>query len=137
MTINEMTDHIIGAAIEVHRRLGPGLLESVYEVCLASEVGRRGLRCERQRPLSVAYNGEFLDAAYRIDLYVENAVVVEIKSVARLEPVHKAQMLTYLKLSGAGVGLLINFNVSLLKDGITRVVLKYEGPAPRAPRPPR
>ncbi|HEC36572.1 MAG TPA: GxxExxY protein, partial [Anaerolineae bacterium] len=110
------------AAIEVHRALGPGLLESAYEACLTFELAQRGLQVERQRPLPVVYQEVKLDCGYRLDLLVEEAVIVEVKAVDRLMPIHQAQLLSYLKLSGCKVGLLINFNVKVLKDGIRRMV---------------
>jgi len=120
MGVNNLTEQVIGAAIDVHRELGPGLLESACEACLVHELGLRGLRVERQKALPLVYRGVRLDCGYRIDLVVENAVIVELKAVERLERVHEAQMLSYLKLSGCHVGLLINFNVRLLKDGVRR-----------------
>ncbi len=120
--IDQITEVIIGAAIAVHRALGPGLLESAYETCLAYELGERGLAVERQKPLPVAYGDVRVDCGYRLDLLVEGQVVVEVKAVEQLLPVHKAQLLTYLKLSGCKVGLLINFNVEQLKRGICRLV---------------
>jgi len=120
--INEITQRIIRSAIEVHRALGPGLLESTYEVCLIYELQRCGLRVESQKKLPVKYKDITLDAGYRIDLLVENCVIVELKSVEKLLPIHEAQLLSYLKLSGIKVGLLINFNVKLLKTGIKRMV---------------
>jgi GxxExxY protein len=120
--LNQITEAIIGAAIEVHRALGPGLLESAYEACTAFEVAQRGLRVEEQKPLPVVYREVRLDCGYRLDLLVEEAVIVEIKAVERLMPIHQAQLLSYLKLSGYKVGLLINFNVEVLKSGIRRVV---------------
>ncbi len=122
MEINEITQRIIRSAIEVHRALGPGLLESTYEVCLIYELQRCGLRVESQKKLPVKYKDITLDAGYRIDLLVENCVIVELKSVEKLLPIHEAQLLSYLKLSGIKVGLLINFNVKLLKTGIKRMV---------------
>lgn len=116
-----LTCKIIGAAIEVHRNLGPGLLESAYEVCLAYELYLIKLKVERQQPLPIVYKGIKLNCDYRIDLLVEDAVVIEIKSVIDLAPVHESQLLSYLKLRGGGRGLLINFNVPLLKDGIRRL----------------
>lgn len=115
-----LTGKIIGAAIEVHRNLGPGLLESAYEVCLAYELQLRNLKVERQLMLPVIYKGVRLNCEYRIDLLVEDEVIIEVKSVMELAPVHDAQLLSYLKLRGGGRGLLINFNVSLLKEGIRR-----------------
>ncbi len=123
MDRNEITERVIGAAIEVHRALGPGLLESAYEECLAHELALGGVTFDRQRPLPVEYKGVMLDCEYRLDLLVENTVVVEIKAVSEIEPVHEAQLLTYLRLGGWRVGLLINFNVPVLKNGIRRRVL--------------
>jgi GxxExxY protein len=118
---DSLTRKIIGAAIEVHRNLGPGLLESAYEVCLAYELQLRNLTVERQQLIPIVYKGVKLSCDYRIDLLVEDEVIVEIKSVKELAPVHEAQLLSYLKLHGGGRGLLINFNVPLLKDGIRRL----------------
>ena len=120
--LNRITESIISAAIEVHRALGPGLLESAYEACLIFELAQRGLKVEQQKPLPVVYREVKLDCGYRLDLLVEEAVIVEVKAVERLMPIHQAQLLSYLKLSGCKVGLLINFNVKVLKDGIRRVV---------------
>jgi GxxExxY protein len=119
---NRITEQIIGAAIEVHRALGPGLLESAYEACLAFELVERGLQVERQKPLPLVYKQVELDCGYRLDLFVEDSVIVEIKAVDQLAPIHQAQLLSYLKLADCKVGLLINFNVKLLKNGIRRVV---------------
>jgi GxxExxY protein len=123
MHINDLTQKVIGAAIEVHRALGPGLLESAYEECLCHEMGLRSLHFERQKPLPVVFKDVKLDCGYRLDLLVSNTVVVEIKAIETLLPIHEAQVLTYLKLGGWNVGLLINFNVPVLKDGIKRIVL--------------
>ena len=123
MEINSLTEQIIGAAIEVHRVLGPGLLESAYEECLCYELALRRLPFERQLPLVIEYKGLKLDCGYRLDLVVAKSVVVEIKAVEALLPIHDAQLLTYLKLGGWKIGLLINFNVSVLKDGIRRRIL--------------
>jgi GxxExxY protein len=120
--INRLTDTIIGAAIEVHRALGPGLLESAYEACLAFELVERGLQVERQKPLPLVYRQVLLDCGYRLDLLVENRVIIEIKSIGQLAPIHQAQLLSYLKMSNYKVGLLINFNVRMLKSGIIRMV---------------
>ena len=109
--------------IQVHKALGPGLLESAYEHCLAHELAPRGVEVQRQLALPVVYEGERLDAGYRLDLVVEGSVIVEVKSLDALAPIHDAQVLTYLKLSGLRIGLLINFNVVLLKQGIKRLVL--------------
>ena len=123
MELNQVTREIIGAAIEVHRELGPGLLESAYESCLAYEITKRGLRVEQQKPLPVVYKEVSLDAGYRLDLLIEKKVIVELKAVDALTPLHKAQLLSYLKLSGLTLGLLINFNVQILRNGIQRVIL--------------
>jgi GxxExxY protein len=123
MNANEITEQIIGAAIEVHRVLGPGLLESAYEECVCHDLTLSGLSFERQRPLAVEYKGIKLECGYRLDLLVENAVVVEVKAVSAIEPIHEAQLLTYLRVGGWKVGLLINFNVPVLKNGIRRRVL--------------
>ncbi len=120
--LNAITEEIIGAAIAVHRALGPGLLEWAYEACLVYELAERGLAVERQKALPVTYRGVTVDCGYRIDLLVKGLVVVELKAVERLDPLHDAQILSYLKLSGCRVGLLINFNVRMLKDGIRRLV---------------
>lgn len=122
MELNELTREIIGAAVEVHRALGPGLLESAYEACLAHELAERGLRVERQKELPVAYKGVRVDCAYRIDLLVENRIIVELKSVTHLERIHAAQLLSHLRLSGYQIGLLINFNVRHLTFGVRRIV---------------
>jgi GxxExxY protein len=116
------TELIIGAAIEVHRHLGPGLLESIYESCLAREIELAGMAVDRQVGLPVTYKGTHIDQAYRIDLLVERRVIVEVKAVDRVLPVHEAQVLTYLRLSGCGVALLINFQVARLREGIRRFV---------------
>jgi len=121
--INQVTEKIIGAAINVHRALGPGLLESAYEACLAFELVEGGLKVEQQKPIPVIYKTVRLDCGYRLDLLVNNIVIVEIKSVDHLMPIHEAQLLSYLKLSGCKVGLLINFNVKMLKEGIRRLIL--------------
>jgi GxxExxY protein len=113
----------IDAALQVHKALGPGLLESAYEHCLAHEISRRGLPVQRQAALPIVYEGEKLDAGYRLDLIVDGSVIVEIKSVDALAPIHEAQVLTYLKLSGSRIGLLMNFNVVLFKHGLKRFVL--------------
>jgi GxxExxY protein len=119
---NDLTNAIIGAAIEVHRMLGPGLLESAYEECLCYELSRLGLAFQRQLQVPVSYKGLKLDCGFKLDLVVENAVIVELKAIDELLPIHKAQLLTYLKASGKRVGLLINFNVSILKNGLKRMV---------------
>ena len=126
--LNQITDCIIGAAIAVHRALEPGLLESAYEACLAFELTQRGLKVEQQKPLPVVYREVRLECGYRLDLLVEGLVVVEIKAVDVLAPIHQAQLLSYLRLSGCKVGLLINFNVKMLKQGIRRVVNDFPDP---------
>jgi len=123
MNINQLTESIIGAAIEVHKALGPGLLESAYQECLCRELSLRRIEFERQVPLPVIYKGLQLECGYRIDLLVAKLVVVEIKAIDQLANVHDAQLLTYLRLGGWHVGLLINFNVPVLKDGVRRKVL--------------
>ncbi len=123
MDLNKITGEIIGASIEVHKALGPGLLESAYEECLCRELTLRSVRFERQSALPVEYKGVKLDCGYRIDLLAADAVVVEIKAVETIQPIHEAQLLTYLKLGGWKLGLLINFNVPVLKDGIRRIIL--------------
>jgi GxxExxY protein len=123
MTDNEVTHEVIGAAIEVHRLLGPGLLESAYEECLARELILRKLTVERQKPIPVVYKDVKLECGYRIDLLVENRVVVELKSIESLAAIHEAIILTYLRLSGRRLGLLINFNVNVLRDGVRRYII--------------
>jgi GxxExxY protein len=118
-----VTEAIIGAAIEVHKTVGPGLLELVYEECLCHELSARGVTFQRQEPLPVRYKGVQLDCGYRLDLIVEDAVIVELKSVEALLPLHEAQLLTYMRLCNKKVGLLINFNVERLNQGIVRRVL--------------
>jgi GxxExxY protein len=121
MDINELTGKVIGAAIEVHKTLGPGLLESTYEECLSFELGRRGIPFERQKELPIQYKEVKLDCGYRIDILVANRLILELKACEGLQPIHEAQLLTYLKLTGFKVGLLINFNVPVLKEGIKRL----------------
>ena len=137
MTINEITDRVLGAAVEVHRRLGPGLLESVYRACLARELRKRGLRVAEEVRVPVVWDGAELDASYRIDLLVEDQVVVEVKAAKQLDPVFTAQTLTYLRVGGYRVGLLINFHVPYLGRGaIKRLVHGYDGPLPRGTNQP-
>ncbi len=121
--LNELTDAIIGAAMEVHRTLGPGLLESTYEMCLSRELAIRGISFERQVPIPVEYKGVKLDCGYRADIVVDGAILVEIKAIDALLAIHDAQLLSYLKLGGWKIGLFINFNVDLLKNGLRRRVL--------------
>ena len=118
-----LTREIIGAAIEVHKALGPGLLESAYEACLAAELEDRGLRFQAQVPLPVLFKGRSIEAGYRMDLVVKGRVIVELKAIEKLLPIHEAQLLTYLKLSGLSTGLILNFNTPYLRDGIVRKVL--------------
>jgi GxxExxY protein len=122
---NVLTERIIGAAIEVHRHLGPGLLESAYDECLCYELSQQGIRFQRQVALPILYKGLKLDCNYKLDLLVEDTVVVEVKAIEALLPVHSAQLLTYLKSSGKRVGLLINFNVTMLTKGLKRMVNDY------------
>jgi GxxExxY protein len=119
---NVLASVVVDAAIEVHRILGPGLLESAYEAALAHELGLRGISVERQVLLPVHYKGEYLDAGFRLDLVVGKLLIVELKAVQHIEPIHEAQLLTYLRLSGLWLGLLLNFNVPLMKNGIRRMV---------------
>ncbi|MBP6003540.1 MAG: GxxExxY protein [Pyrinomonadaceae bacterium] len=123
--LNEISGKIIEYSIEVHKELGPGMLEGAYEICLMHELVRNGFRVERQVLLPIRYQGIMLDAGYRIDLLVESSVIVELKAVDRLLPVHEAQLLSYLRMSDLRLGLLINFNVRLLRDGIRRVVNNF------------
>jgi GxxExxY protein len=126
MEINDISGQIIDAAMKVHTALGPGLLESAYEACLAHELTKRGLKVDQQKELPVVYDGLKLEVGYRIDLLVEDFVIVELKSINEIAPIHEAQLLSYLKLSDQQVGLLINFNVVRLKDGIKRIVDNYK-----------
>jgi GxxExxY protein len=127
MDINELTSKVIGAAIEVHKTLGLGLLESTYEECLCHELSLRGLSSERQKPLSLEYKSKKLDCGYRLDVVVENAIILELKCCDKIEPIHRAQLLTYLRLSGLTVGLILNFNRSVMRDGIVRIVNEFKG----------
>jgi len=124
MELNQISGQIVDAAMKVHSALGPGLLESAYEACLLFELHRRGLKAARQVELPVVYEGVRIDVGYRLDLLVEGSVVVELKAVEEISPLHKAQIISYLKLGGYKLGLLINFNVLHLKDGITRFANK-------------
>ena len=121
--LNSISDKIIGAAIEVHKELGPGLLESVYEACLYHELKKQGVSVDCQVDLPIIYKGEITNKTYRIDMLVENCVIVELKSVDTINPIHDAQLLTYMKLLNINLGLLINFNVDILKKGIRRIIL--------------
>jgi GxxExxY protein len=123
--LDQITRRIIGAAIEMHKELGPGLLESAYEVCLAFELRQMGSKVDVQKPLPVVYKDVKLDCGYRLDLVVEDSVIVEIKAIERLAPIHDAQLLSYLRLSNKRVGLLLNFHVRVLKDGLKRIVNEF------------
>ena len=127
--LNRLTEQVIGAAMKVHRVLGPGLLESAYEACLACELAELGLKIAQQQPISVTYRGVKLNCGYRTELVVEDAVIVEVKSVTRLEPIHEAQLISYLRLSDRRVGLLINFKVKTLKSGVRRLVNGFPQPS--------
>jgi GxxExxY protein len=131
---NALTERIIAAAIEVHRHLGPGLLESAYETCLCHELNLMGISLQRQVALPINYKGIKLDCGYKMDLVVEDTVIVELKAVEEFAPIHHSQLLTYLKLTNTRVGLLINFHVPVLKSGLKRIVNRYAGPA-LTPRP--
>jgi GxxExxY protein len=131
--INEITAEVVRAAVRVHRGTGPGLLESVYQACMIYELLESELAVHAQKPLPVNYRDVRLDCGYRVDLFVANRLIVEIKSIEKLGPVHIAQMITYLKLSGCTVGLILNFNVPLMKQGIRRVVLGHEELSPKTP----
>ena len=126
MTDKQLTHEIIGAAIAVHRELGPGLLETVYEECLCHELSLQGLAFDRQKPIPVVYRGTKLDCGYRADIVVSGRVIVEIKAIANVAPIHEAMMLTYLRLSGCKIGLLVNFHSAVLKDGVRRFVWNYD-----------
>jgi GxxExxY protein len=130
--LDSITRRIIGAAIEVHRRVGPGLLESAYEACLAFELRQLGLKVEQQKPLPLLYKEVKLECGYRMDLVVENEVLVEIKAIEKLMPVHEAQLLSYLRISEKHVGLLINFHVRVLKHGLKRIVNRFPDSATSA-----
>ena len=123
MEFDDLSNRVIGCAIEVHRQLGPGLLESAYEQCLAHELNRNGISFQLQHPQPVQYKDIRLDCGYRIDILVENELIVELKSVDKIKGIHQAQLLTYMNLSGVRIGLMINFNVTKLKEGIKRFVL--------------
>ena len=123
--IDQITQSIIGSAIEVHKALGPGLLESAYESCLAFELVQRGLEVKRQHELALSYKQVKLDGGYRIDLLIEQRVIIELKCVEKVMPIHEAQLMSYLKLSGCTVGLILNFNTLRMVDGITRRVMNH------------
>jgi GxxExxY protein len=124
--INQLTHEVIGAAIEVHRKLGPGLLESAYRKCLCRELMLRGIPYKKEQPLPLEYKGIHLECGYRVDILVGGIVAIEVKSVEALAPIHDAQLLTYLRLGGWRVGLLINFNVVVLKNGIHRKIMGFD-----------
>ena len=124
-TINQITEKIIGCAIEVHKGLGPGLLESAYEECLCFELSQKEIKFERQVPLPVVYKGVKLDCGYRMDIVVEQLVIIEVKAIERLIPIHDAQLLSYLKMHNKKVGLLLNFHVPILKKGLKRIVNNF------------
>lgn len=120
--LNDLTGQIIGAAIEVHRHLGPGLLESAYEGCLLWELREKGLKVESQVPVPIRYKGMHLDAGFRIDLLVHDRVIVELKAVEKIQPIHTAQILTYLKMTELRMALILNFNVTMMRSGVKRIV---------------
>ena len=120
--LNDLTGAIIGGAIEVHRNLGPGLLESAYESCLLWELRQKGLRAESQVPVPIRYKGLQLDAGYRIDLLVQDKIIVELKAIDKIQPIHTAQVLTYLKMTNLKMALILNFNVELMRSGIKRII---------------
>jgi GxxExxY protein len=124
--IDAIASEIVDAAFKVHKELGPGLLESAYEACLEHELKKRGLDVERQKPQPVHYDGIVIDVGYRIDLLVNNSVIIELKTVEQLAPIHQAQLMTYLKLSKKSLGFLINFNVPLIKNGIRRIANQFQ-----------
>ena len=127
MDTNQLSNKIIGAAIEVHRALGPGLLESAYEECLCYELDSREINFERQLSLPVLYKEKQLDCGYRIDVLIEKSIILELKAIDKIEAIHKAQLLTYLKLSNIRLGLILNFNVPIMKNGIVRIVNEFSG----------
>ncbi|MDP4611101.1 MAG: GxxExxY protein [Opitutales bacterium] len=124
--MSDLSEQILGAAIEVHKQLGPGLLESTYEHCLAHELSLKGIQIVRQKKQPIAYKGLELDEGYRLDLLVKNQIILELKVVDQLNDIHKAQLITYLKLSGCSLGYLLNFNVTKMKDGIKRIVHNHK-----------
>ena len=126
MKMNQLSSKIIGAAIEVHKSLGPGLLESTYEECLCHELSIHGMSFEKQKSLPINYKGKRLDCGYRLDIVVDNAIILELKSCEKIESIHKAQLLTYLKLSGLNLGLILNFKVPFMRDGIVRIVNEFK-----------
>jgi GxxExxY protein len=137
MEIDEITGEVVDAALGIHMRIGPGLLESVYQTLLARELARRGLRVERQKSVSFEYEGLYFNEGLRLDLLIEGCVAVELKSVEALAPVHAKQLLTYIRLLDLPVGLLINFGGATLKEGLRRIVNNHTPTTPRLPTPPR
>lgn len=131
--IDRLASAVVDAAFKVHSALGPGLLESVYEVCLARELGKRGLHAERQIPVPIVYDGITFEEGFRIDVLVEGKLMVELKAVDKLQPVHQAQVITYLKLTNRRVGFLINFNVPLIKEGTKRIICSTAHSSPAVP----
>lgn len=129
LSFNKLTERVIGACIEIHRSLGPGLLESAYEECLCYELSQAGIKFERQKALPVHYKEVNLDCGYRLDLVIEQKLIVELKAVEQIAPIHEALLLTYLKLSALALGLLINFNVPVLKVGIKRIANDFQDSA--------
>lgn len=126
MDVNVLSNRVIGSAIEVHKALGPGLLESAYEECLCHELSTQNIACKRQVTIPLEYKGVKLNCGYRLDVLVNDKLIVEVKSCASVDPIHEAQLITYLKLTHLNLGLIINFNVSILKDGIRRIVYKLK-----------
>jgi GxxExxY protein len=124
--LNALSGEIIGAAIEIHKTLGPGLLESVYEECLCHELGLRNLSFSREKPLPVVYKGKKVECGYRLDVVVENSIILELKSCEKIDPIHRAQLLTYLKISGISLGLILNFNTTVMRHGVVRIVNKLK-----------
>jgi GxxExxY protein len=124
--IDKIASEIVDSAFKIHTKLGPGLLESAYEVCMAHELAKRGFAVERQKPQPVFYDGIEIETGYRLDLLIANSVIIELKAVEQLAPIHQAQLMTYLKLSGKSLGFLINFNVPLIKQGIRRIANQHE-----------
>ncbi len=122
---DKIAKEVVDAAFQVHSRLGPGLLESAYEACLAHELNKRGFQVERQKPQPVVYDGLEIEVGYRLDLFVDSTLIIELKAVEQILPIHQAQLMTYLKLSQKTLGLLINFNVPLIKHGIKRVAMNH------------
>ena len=134
MLDNDLTQLVIQEAMKIHNNLGPGLLESVYESCLAYKLNEIGLFVERQKPIPVIFEGQKMDCGFRADLIINNRIIIEVKAIEALADIHKAQVLTYLKITNLRIGLLMNFNVNLLKDGLKRIINGYEPQSPQRPR---